>query len=640
MKLTHVRVTKYRCIEDSTEVPIEPDVTAFVGRNESGKSAFLEALRRLNAADGSLFDVTADYPRTQLGAYRHRHDRSPDTPISVRLELENADLREVEKRFGKGVMRGRAIIVRRNYKNQVTPELPISEALVIKQMVQRRDDLDDAARAAAMAAETFKALTAALAPYVASSKGASLISQLAQVLETKPLHERVWSDVLEPRMPRFVSFGEEHVMPGAIALSSLLEPHARHTPGVSTVLALLEFAGVKPEELDPKRQSYEELKSRIESAALAITDELDSYWSSDKDLIVTIDVANAGENEPGYAPNTPVLRIRIGSRRLRSSLPLGERSRGFAWFFSFLVRLCQIGESSAPTIVLLDEPGLSLHAGVQTDFLRFLEQRLGPAHQVIYTTHSPFMLDTTRLDRARAVSFTPSRGTQISADLGTADANTLMPLRAALGATLVEGLLPKGAGATLVVRDPSDLVWLRVMSMETRRRKKPGLDPRFEIVPLGGAAALVPYALVTANSDRRLVLLVEGGGAEREQLSRLVKGTLSQGLAIVSISDILAAGKKQEGSTIEDLLDVSLWLSLVTEAHKLSPPMSEDELGKDGCLIARTIKGLEGSGETLDRLRVADAAVGRIGSALPPRMVDRFVRLFEALNAHLPKGSK
>lgn len=638
VKLTHVRVTKYRCIDDSGEVALEPDVTALVGRNESGKTAFLEALRRLNAADGTKLDLISDYPRTQLGAYRRRHGRAPDTVINARLELDELEVREVEKRFGKGILKSRTITVRRDYKNQVTAELPVVEALVIKQIVQRRSDLDPAALEAALAAETFKELATALAPYVDKNQGAAMIAQVARHLEGSPLGARIWTETLAARLPRFISFGDADVMPGAIALPHLLDPTMRNAPGVSTVLALLELAGVEPAELDPQDQSYEELKARIETAALAITDELVTYWSGDKELEVAIDVTPAGANDPGFERGTPVLRVRIGSKRTRASLPLGERSRGFGWFFSFMVRLCQLGEYATPLVILLDEPALSLHAGMQKDFLRFLEERLSPDHQVVYTTHSPFMLDVQRLERARAVTTGP-RGTQISNDLGTVDPGTLLPLRAALGAALVDAVVPPSAGTTLVVRDASDLLWLRAMSMETQRRKKTGLDPRFDIVPLGGISGLVPYALLSARSTHKLVLLHDGL-AEPGSARALSRTSLSSGLAVIPLGAFAdkpagAAPASPAATQIEDLVDVPLWLSLVTEAHKLSPPLSEDELGKDGGIIARTIKGLEGSGETLDRLRVAETAMRRAGSALPPKMVERFARLFEALNATL-----
>src|SRR5262249_40686112 len=54
-------------------------------------------------------------------------------------------------------------------------------------------------------------------------------------------------------------------------------------------------------------------------------------------------------------------------------------------------------------ILLLDEPGLSLHGMAQADLLRYMEQELKPYHQVIYTTHSPFMVDPDHFERVRIV---------------------------------------------------------------------------------------------------------------------------------------------------------------------------------------------------------------------------------------------
>ncbi len=637
MKLTHARVTKYRCIEDSTDVPIEADITALIGRNESGKTAFLEAVRRINPADGARLDVVTDYPRNQLAAYRRRHEKSPDTVVTARFELADDDVREVERRFGKDILSAREVRVRRDYKGQLAVDLSVNEPMVVAQLVAKRQDLDGEAKVAADAAQSFRDLLTRLEPHIADSRGAGVLYQVAQQLQANPLDRRIWNESLATRLPRFISFGEADVMPGAIAIESLTDPAQRNRPGVATVLALLDLAGVEPAELLPGAQSYEELKARIEASALSVTDELVTYWSHDKDLEVTIDVAPAGPRDPGFKPNTPVLRIRVGSRRRRTSLPLGERSRGFAWFFSFLVRLCQLGEYASPLVLLLDEPGLSLHAGAQGDFLRFLEERLGPGHQVLYTTHSPYMLDALRLDRARGVSMVPNKGTRVFADLGLVDDHTLLPLRAAVGAAFVGKLAP--TGPTLCVREPSDMVWLRAMSSETERRGKPGLDPRIQIVPLGGMTGLIPYVIATSRKRDGLdglILLHDtepGAPLSPAFLLKLAQSKLVTGLKIVSLAPFSAG--ESPADTLEDLFDVPLWLSLVTEGHKLSPPMSEDELGHDGGIIARTHKGLEGSGERLDRLRVAEMLIRRAGSPLPPGTVDRFARLFEAINASL-----
>ncbi len=54
MRLISVRTENYKSISNTGEVSVEPDVTTLVGKNESGKSAFLEALYRINPAASGL----------------------------------------------------------------------------------------------------------------------------------------------------------------------------------------------------------------------------------------------------------------------------------------------------------------------------------------------------------------------------------------------------------------------------------------------------------------------------------------------------------------------------------------------------------------------------------------------------------
>ncbi len=105
---------------------------------------------------------------------------------------------------------------------------------------------------------------------------------------------------------------------------------------------------------------------------------------------------------PGMTSGTNIWG-RIHDTKHDVSTALGTRSRGFVWFFSFLAWYSQLRKEGKSLILLLDEPGLSLHAKAQADLLRYFEEQLEPNYQLIYTTHSPFMVDPMHFERVRIV---------------------------------------------------------------------------------------------------------------------------------------------------------------------------------------------------------------------------------------------
>jgi predicted ATP-dependent endonuclease of OLD family len=116
-------------------------------------------------------------------------------------------------------------------------------------------------------------------------------------------------------------------------------------------------------------------------------------------------------------PARPVIRL-VCSRvrtfgavfddRHQVTTELGSRSRGFIWFFSFLAWYSDVKKNARPMILLLDEPGLTLHAKAQRDLLRYFETELKGSHQLIYSTHSPFMIDPSILSGFVSCSRVPS----------------------------------------------------------------------------------------------------------------------------------------------------------------------------------------------------------------------------------------
>ena len=151
------------------------------------------------------------------------------------------------------------------------------------------------------------------------------------------------------------------------------------------------------------------------------------------------------------------------------------------WFFSFYAYFSNIHQDSArTTILLLDEPGTSLHASAQSDVLSFVEEKLSPKHQVIYTTHSPFLIDPQRIDRVRMVQDLDGQGTTVGADGYQLDSETVFPLQAALSYELAQPLVT--GPHCLLTGWPSDLIYLQLL--------EPGLPGgrAFHARPLGGSS--------------------------------------------------------------------------------------------------------------------------------------------------------
>ncbi len=110
MLLKSVRIAHFKHVLDSTEVAIQPDITCLVGKNESGKSTFLEALRRLKPAQGAAhFSSPTQYPawlekRHRREAKAKGRDLDEQSPINATFTLEPEDAAAVETRFGAGVL--------------------------------------------------------------------------------------------------------------------------------------------------------------------------------------------------------------------------------------------------------------------------------------------------------------------------------------------------------------------------------------------------------------------------------------------------------------------------------------------------------------------------------------------------------
>ena len=372
-------------------------------------------------------------------------------------------------------------------------------------------------------------------------------------------------DILNERRPKFVYYEDYDIMPGLISIPYLIKQKedGNLTRGQKALIALIRMAGIDLEELEKaETANYENIIRELENASNVLSDEVFEYWSQNQELSVVLKLLPGVNRPERLNEQGPLLQIRISNQRHKVTVPLSERSRGFIWFFSFLAYFSDIEDNAQqPLILLLDEPGLSLHATAQQDLLRFIRERLAPTHQVIYTTHSPFMVDAHKFNQVRTVIDADNTGTVVSSDVLKADKESVFPLHAAMGVQLTQTLFI--GPYVLFVEGPSDLIYLNYLSDAVSRSGGQGLDTKWTITP-GGGLAKIPFMLnLYGANDITIAVLTDSSKQDKSVLNALRQDGRIFNSSLVSVGDILDKAE----ADIEDIFTPEYYLNLVSIAY-------------------------------------------------------------------------
>jgi predicted ATP-dependent endonuclease of OLD family len=197
-------------------------------------------------------------------------------------------------------------------------------------------------------------------------------------------------------------------------------------------------------------------------------------------------------------------------------------------------------------IILLDEPGLTLHGKAQEDLLRYIEEKLLPSHQVIFSTHSPFMVPPKRLADCRIVedvidnkasSRPQSLGTQITEDVMSTDKDTLFPLQGALGYSVTQSLFV--GENSLLVEGPSDVLYLEALSNELELRGRKGLSRKWVMCPAGGIDNLRPFVSLFVGNHLNVAVLSDQGQGDKSKIERLRRSEVLAAEQLHTIAELL-----------------------------------------------------------------------------------------------------
>jgi len=398
---------------------------------------------------------------------------------------------------------------------------------------------------------------------------------------------------LEELLPKFVYFSKFLVMNGRVSVDDILEKQRRERLSGSdrVFLALLDLVGTTPEKLR-NAQTSEELIADLEAASTPITDKILDYWSQNSSLRVSFNVHPAKAQDPPPFNRGLIFETRILNMRHNLTLNFDERSTGFVWFFSFLVWFSQMRRNYGDNLViLLDDPGFGLHAKAQEDLRRYISEELAPHYQVIYTTHSPFMLDVDKLVWARTVEDIIVRsddgreqylGTKVGDRILSRDPDTLVPLQAALGYEVSRMLSTRKK--LLLVEKPSDLLYLRWFSKRLAERGQTALDSAWTIVPCGQMDKIRALTSLLGGSTPDVAVLLDGPVGQNSNALGSKNSELLKNCRVFTVDMYIDV----HGGSLEDLMGRQSYFSLVNLCYKLPRQYklrAAQQASSNGCLV-------------------------------------------------------
>lgn len=436
MVLNSFRIKRYRSIADSGLVHTSDDgITALIGKNESGKSAVLDSLLAFYTGKINEFVI-----RTE--------DDNPE--IECTFKLTESEVKEI---FSEYVLTDKLlkslknnswkITLRRHWENLSATGSKITlvddnilEALQYEEVEPEKDNpttkseseettIPESEVVAATSDETEQVA-------VETEPEAKSEEQLKELDETELIK------ILKDKIPKFVLFvNYDSFLPDTIDLADAFDESsdAEGYLGASNYLTL---AGLVID--DFKIPSLRTVGVKIRNANKRITLEFQEFWrqfisEENRKIEIEMELKHYPESV-GEKAGKPylVFWVRDGDELLHPS----QRSQGVKWFLSFYLQLKSAKKLKQSQLLLIDEPGHSLHAEAQKDILKVFSNTT-KYQQIIYSTHFPFLLQTETLYRIRAVQRSEKKeslgNTEVYDyhELSSARKDTLLPLYSLIG---------------------------------------------------------------------------------------------------------------------------------------------------------------------------------------------------------------
>jgi len=550
MRLIKARVQGYRSIIDTGYFDVENLKTIMVGPNESGKTAILQALQKLNPPKNMpLFDPLRDYPRSKYDTDIKHNGINPAifTVVEGHFILDENEKKEMPEGFANiTYVFGRYL--NNSDWNRIENGIPYPKYSEIDKDLKRLSaHIDETFKTKSPTSTIFPSTslnTITTGLNASSEIKSDLVKKLDKWLddnlqyidETNNAEEQRYdklknilqiSDnrlkaltICKAKMPTFILFNNYFRIKPSIHLAKLAERNASNVMDDAQYdygnNCLLKFLGFTADELSKDgdtssfnlndKTQFQQYKDKLDkrnyainAATIRLTNAIIEVWNPKNN--------KKDANKLRIIVDGQYLKV-VVEDELGVEVELDQRSEGFQWLVSFfVVFFAEAEDKHKNTILLLDEPGLSLHALKQVEFQETVT-KLSDKNQTIFTTHSPFLIGVNELDIVRVVEMTDRKiGTIVNTSLTATDSGALLPLQEALGYNLAQSLFFHKKN--MVLEGLTDYWYLEAISELLKEAAKTSLDENIAMLPANCASKVVYYATILHAQDLKVAALLD-----------------------------------------------------------------------------------------------------------------------------------
>lgn len=667
MKILKFKVQNFKKINDTGWVTCA-DLTAFVGKNEAGKSAIFRGLSKLNPSDNEQYDGLKEFPRRR---YTDEFKKQ-DWPVSsVEFELTDDEVHELSE-ICPLLENIKSVICTRNYSWSLNVEFQ-GELLFVDvsnkeflNLLKRCHSILEKSTSPEGQGEQLSSIKNKLLPFITEkiqglnelpkednveSKLIENVSNTIMAQFNEEWQKKYFNKIIDDltkfkkdfydinslskaeewvknNLPKFIYFDRYDVIDSAVYIPTFIQQLSENpsAPRLRTTKCLFHHVGLdldRIQKLDPSNLKSVDKISRyadersilMSSASTAMTNKFSEWWEQRR-------------HKFRYNIDGPFFRVWVSDDLDPSEIELDQRSLGMQYFFSFyLIFLEEAKETHKNSILLLDEVGLQLHGTAQQKIIKFLA-KLSKQNQLLYTTHSAFMIDGDNLHNIRVVYEEKTDGsTKVSEDVWPKDKDALFPLQAALGYSIAQTLF--FSKRQLVVEGIIDYWILKAMNEILPTTGRSSLSQDTVIIPSGGVNKLMPLISLLVAHNIKLAILLDGDEPGIRKGKEVESKLL---LKCLFMNKFIDKGEAE----LEDLFPEEFYLEAVKEAYPTITLNFSMEEKKIECITKRVdaIFNRKG-GVSFEKWQPAKVIVDWIlkgEKELPKESLDRFEQILKEVN--------